>query len=87
MTAVAGCQDITRHEAHCAHQRAPAVTRWRAADGCSGRMCPACRTAHRLDAWPDIIDRLAGPPDGLDRLEVLEVLNGPAPTPSDLERP
>jgi hypothetical protein len=50
-------------------------------------MCPACRTAHRLDAWPDIIDRLAGPPDGLDRLEVLEVLNGPAPTPSDLERP
>jgi len=66
------CSDYARHELllDCPHQDGVTVL-IRLADGCSGRLCGECE--HRLGArqWPGIVERIAGPADALDVLELL----------------
>jgi len=55
------CDDYRRHEVWCRH-------------GCSGRLCPDCARTVGLKGWPDLRERMPGPPDGLDALEILRAL-------------
>lgn len=70
------CTDYERHEQllDCHHQGGGTMVLVELADGCSGRPCQDCYTRLDIRHWPDLTDRIAGPADGLDALEVLRVL-------------
>ena len=46
-------------------------------DGCSGRLCQDCFTALDVRHWPGLADRIAGPAEGLDMLQLLRAAGGP----------
>ena len=69
------CVDFERHEVLCPHRGGTQVA-WRAADGCSGRLCPTCWRTYAVAAWPDLAEEIAGPREGLDFLELLRVIGG-----------
>jgi hypothetical protein len=70
------CTDYARHEQLivCDHPRASVEILIRLSDGCSGRLCPDCENQIGARKWPDIAERIAGPADGLDVLEMLRAL-------------
>jgi hypothetical protein len=69
------CADPERHERlllGCTHTgRGGVELQVSFADGCSGRLCPDCDRDLRIRHQPDLAERIAGPPAGLDALQML----------------
>ena len=70
------CTDYRRHERllDCDHPAAEVQVQVKMADGCSGRLCQACTDRLGVKHWPDLADRIAGPAEGLDVLQMLRAL-------------
>lgn len=71
------CTDYERHErlTECNHSGGPEV-QVQLTDGCSGRLCQDCDRRLDIRHWPDVAERIAGPADGLDVLQMLRALGG-----------
>ena len=72
------CTDYVRHEQllDCPHAGGIQV-QVSMTDGCSGRLCQDCFTALDVRHWPGLADRIAGPAEGLDMLQLLRAAGGP----------
>jgi hypothetical protein len=70
------CTDYTRHERllECTHETAGVQVHVELADGCSGRVCQDCMEQLGIKRWPDLADRIAGPAEGLDVLQMLRAV-------------
>jgi len=70
------CAAYERHERllDCDHPRAGVQVHVTTADGCSGRLCQDCAARIGVKSWPDLAERIAGPEQGLDVLQMFRAL-------------
>jgi hypothetical protein len=71
------CSDYELHERllECDGRHGGTQVQVTMSDGCSGRVCQECYVRLGIGRWLGLSERIAGPAEGLDVLQLLRALN------------